>query len=223
MDFDSGFLAVISVSFVGFHSSLFKCRLLPRQNPIPSPGLLFYKPMCMLSRFSHVQLFATLWTVARQVSLSMGFSRQEYWSGLPFPSPGALPNPGIEPASFVSPVLAGRFFTTSATWVEPRSPALQADSLPAEPQGKPKNTGVGSLSLLQRSFPTQELNSGLMHCRQILYHLSYQRSPLSAQPVLNFGGENYLKNLLTMQSFWHPPPEDSEGLGPGICVLKLAR
>ena len=56
-------------------------------------------------------------------------------------------------------------------------PALQADSLPTEPQGKPKNTGVGSLSLLQWIFPSQELNRGLLHCRQILYQLSYQGSP----------------------------------------------
>ena len=54
---------------------------------------------CMLSRFSHVQLFVTLWTVAHQAPLSMGFSRQEYWSELPFPSLGDLPNPGIEPRS----------------------------------------------------------------------------------------------------------------------------
>ena len=57
---------------------------------------------------------------------------------------------------------------------EPRSPTLQADSLPAEPQGMPKNTEVGSLSLLQRIFPTQESNWGLLHCRRILYQLSYQ-------------------------------------------------
>ena len=63
---------------------------------------------------SHVQLFATLWTVACQAPLSMGFSRQEYWSGVPFPSPGDLPNPGIEP----------------------RSPALQADALSSEPPNK---------------------------------------------------------------------------------------
>ena len=62
--------------------------------------------MCMLS---HVQLFVTPWTVARQARLSMGFSRQEYWSGLPFPPPGHLPDPGIEP---VSPTSAGGFFTT---------------------------------------------------------------------------------------------------------------
>ena len=61
-----------------------------------------------------VQLFATLWTVAHQATLSMGFSRQEYWSGLPFPSPGDLLDPGIEP----------------------RSPALQAGILTSEPPGK---------------------------------------------------------------------------------------
>ena len=55
----------------------------------------------MLSSFSHVQLCATLWTVAHQAPLSMGFSRQEYWSGLPFPAPGDLPNPEIKPVSLV--------------------------------------------------------------------------------------------------------------------------
>ena len=60
---------------------------------------------------------------------------------------------------------------------EPRSPTLQADSLPSEPAGKPMNTGVGSLSLLQGIFPTQGLNTGLPHCRWILYHLSQQGSP----------------------------------------------
>ena len=59
-----------------------------------------------------------------------------------------------------------------------RRPALQADSLPAEPQAKPKNTGVGSLSLLQRIFPSQESNPGFPHCRQILYQLSRQESPI---------------------------------------------
>ena len=63
---------------------------------------------------SRVRLFATPWTVAYQAPLSMGFSRQEYWSGLPFPSPGDLPDPGIEP------------------W----SPALRADALTSEPPGK---------------------------------------------------------------------------------------
>ena len=65
------------------------------------------------SHFNRVRFFMTPWTVARQAPLSMGFSRQEYWSGLPFPFPGDLSNPGIEPVSLMSPVLAGRFFTTA--------------------------------------------------------------------------------------------------------------
>ena len=59
---------------------------------------------------NRVPVFVTLWTAALQAPLSMGFSRQEYWSGLPFPSPGDLPDPGIKP---MSPALAGRFFTTA--------------------------------------------------------------------------------------------------------------
>ena len=74
----------------------------------------------------------------------MGYSRQEYWTGVPLPSPGDLPNLGIEP----------------------RSPTLQAESLPAEPPGKPKNTGVGSLSFLQGIFLTQEMNWG-SHALQV--------------------------------------------------------
>ena len=65
---------------------------------------------------SHVQFLATPWTVARQTPLSMEFSRQEYWSGLPFPPPGDFPDPEIELMSLVSPTLAGGFFTTGATW-----------------------------------------------------------------------------------------------------------
>ena len=92
------------------------------------------------------QLFAIPWTIQ-----SMEFSRPEYWSGESFTSPGDLPIfPGIEP----------------------RCPTLQVDSLPAEPQGKSKNTGIGSLSLLQQIFLTQESNQGLLHCRWILYQLS---------------------------------------------------
>ena len=78
---------------------------------------LFCIGVCMLlSHFSRVRLFATLWTVALHVLLSLGFFRQEHWSGLPCPPPGDLPNPGIEPASHYVPCIAGGFFTTSATW-----------------------------------------------------------------------------------------------------------
>ena len=70
----------------------------------------------MLSCFSHVPLFVTLWTVACQAPLSLEFSRQEYWSGLLCPSPGELPSPGIKPTSLTSPSLAGGFCTCSTTW-----------------------------------------------------------------------------------------------------------
>ena len=70
----------------------------------------------VLSRFSCVRLCKTPWTVAHQDPLSMGFSRQEYWSGFPCPPPGDLPDPGIEPAPLTPPALAGVFFTTSAAW-----------------------------------------------------------------------------------------------------------
>ena len=110
----------------------------------------------ILCCISHVQLFATPWTVAHQAPLSTEFSRPEYWSGLPCPPPGDLPNPGIKS----------------------RSPALNVDSLPSEPPRKPKNTGMGSLTLLQRIFPTQESNQPFLHCRQILYQLRYKGSPM---------------------------------------------
>ena len=87
------------------------------RTPISFKPLLFVM-LCVcapLSCFGYVQPFAMPWTVAHQAPLSLGFSRQEYWSGLPFPSPGVLPDPGIEPASPSSPALAGRFFITSAT------------------------------------------------------------------------------------------------------------
>ena len=71
---------------------------------------------CVLSRFSCVRLFATSWIVTQQDPLSMGFSCQEYWTGLLYPPPGDLPNPGIEPRSLLSPTLPSRFFTMSTTW-----------------------------------------------------------------------------------------------------------
>ena len=102
-------------------------------------------------------------TLCNPMDDSMEFSRPEYSSGWPFPSPGDFPNPGIEP----------------------RSPTLQLDSLPDEPQGTPKNTGVGSLSLLQGILPTQDLNQGLLHYRWILHQLSSQRSSVCSKPFIN--------------------------------------
>ena len=89
----------------------------------PAPEIAFWGDWnhqcmraCVLSSFSRGQLSATPWTVARQAPLSMGFSRQEYWSGLQCPSPEDLANPSTEPRFLKSPALAGRFFTTSASW-----------------------------------------------------------------------------------------------------------
>ena len=89
------------------------CLVFPIVASIPYPFLCFQEVKVKL--LSRVRLFATLWTVAYQASPSMGFCRQEYWSGLPFPSPGDLPGPGIKPGS----------------------PALEADALTSEPPGKP--------------------------------------------------------------------------------------
>ena len=93
---------------------------------------------------SCIRLFATPWTIH-------GILQTAYWNGQLFPSPGDLPNQGMES----------------------RSPTLQADSLPSEPPGKPKNIGAGSQSPFQGIFLTQEPNWGLLHCRRILYQLSW--------------------------------------------------
>ena len=92
-------------------------------------------------------------------------------------SSSLLPNPGIK------------------LWFS----ALQVDSLPAEPQGKPKNTGVDSLSLLQEIFPTQESNRGLLHCRRILYQLNYQGSPTECDSFWSWTYGNFLPLLFTLR------------------------
>ena len=103
-----------------------------------------------MKSLSRVRLFATLWTVAHQAPPSIGFSRQEYWSGLPFPSPGDLPDPGIEP----------------------RSPALQADALTSEPPGKQRvqHNWMTSLSLTL-SLHAKSLQSCLTLCDPLDYTL----------------------------------------------------
>ena len=106
-----------------------------------------------------------------------------YCSGWPFLSPGDLPNSGMEL----------------------RSLSLQGDSLPAEPQGKPENTGVGSLSLLQQIFLTQELNQSLLHCRRIPYQLSYQGRPneFARAVITKIAHTERLKNQkLSFSRFW---------------------
>ena len=101
----------------------------------------------MLRHFSHAQHYGIPWTVARQTPLSMGLSRQECWSGLPFPSPGDLPHPGNEPVSPKSAALAGEFFTTHATWEAPALPT-PSSSVPCLLRPLPS-------SCPEHSLPTQ--------------------------------------------------------------------
>ena len=107
-----------------------------------------YPQKVKVKLLSRVRLFATPWIVAYQASLSMGFSRQEYWSGLPFPSPGDLPNPGIESSS----------------------PAFQADAITSEPPGKPYNT-------LKIYLCCQKWQHFLLSHRRIIFHCTYTVSP----------------------------------------------
>ena len=114
---------------------------------------------------SHSVMSNSLWPLglySTRLLYPWGFSRKEYWSGLPCLPPGDLPNPRIEPGS----------------------PTLQADPLLSEPPGKPMNMGVGSQSLLQGIFLTQKSSWGLLHCRRILYQLSYQGSPIFVPVVV---------------------------------------
>ena len=111
--------------------------------------------LLLCAAFSHSGVSNCLqpqWAVAHQGPLSMGILQTRILEWAAMPSSGDLPNPGIEPGT----------------------PLLQMGVLPSELPRKPKNTAMGSLSLLQGLFPTQKSNQGLLHCRQILYQLSYQ-------------------------------------------------
>ena len=137
--------------------------------------------------------------VAHQALCSWGFSRQEYWNGLPCSPSRDLPHLGIEPRF---PVLqpdsfpsepprkpkntgVGSLSLLQGALPDPeiklRSPALQVDSLPAEPPGKRKNTAVAAYPFFRGIFLTQKMNQGLLHCRWFLYQLSNQGSPQNTQ------------------------------------------
>ena len=170
--------------------------------------------LCMLGHFSHVWLFATPWTVAHQAPLSMGFSRQEYWSGLPCPPPGDLPNPGTKPTSLMPPALAGGFFTTSSTWgvlqkhkdgeIGPEDvllkvitdtqthPVIPSEHLAYCAHGITKVLGWGVMILLQSSDPDRAL-SKIKTSRPVLF--SSLRLPV---PSWLPGGLVHVKSLL----FW---------------------
>ena len=150
--------------------------------------------LCVLSFFSCVQLFATLWTVGHQTTLSIGFSRQEYWA-LPCPLPGDLPGiphrfkglnphvfcllhwqagplPLVPPGNCHCAVLVTQFCPTLC---DPMDGSQPRSSVHGNSPGK--NPGVGCHALLQGIFPTQRLNPGLPHYGWVLYRLSHQGSP----------------------------------------------
>ena len=267
----------------------------------------------MLSCFSPVRLFVMLWTIACQVPLSMGFYRQEYWSGLPFLSPADLPDPGINPcllrllhwqgpnpglphcrwilyqlrASFIAqlvriclqcrrpwfhswvrkthwrrdrlptpvflgfpcgsaskdstcnvgdlgPILgSGRYLGEGkgyplqysglgeshglySSWGRKESELTErlslSTSLQAEPLGKPKDTGVGSLSLLPGIFLAQESNWGLLHCRQILYQLNYNSTNIFLE-VKSWKSVSMALKLSFQQGY-----SPSEGFGESVSL-----
>ena len=141
----------------------------------------------LLSRFSCVQLFVTPWTVAHQAPLSMGFSRQEYQSGLPFPSPEDLPNPGIKPASL-------------------EAPALQTDSFPLSHQGSPW--------LMRQITQTQSMTTALMPILLLGENLRVSQSPSPTRTSLSVPSSVLSPpspplSLLHVPGLEQPPPWSS--------------
>ena len=164
-----------------------------------------------------LQLCLTLCDPVDCSPLSMSFSRQEYWSGLPCPPPGDLPHPGMEPMSLMSFALAGGFFTTSATWeasllvrkvkvkslshvplfATPWTVAYQV----LLPMGFSRQEyWVGCYFLFQEIFPTQGLNPGLPHCKQMLYCLGCQGSPFL---VYSWGKSSHRKTITANLSMYY--------------------
>ena len=178
--------------------------------------------VCVLSRFSCVWLFVILWTVAHQAPLSMSFSRQEYWSGLPCPPPGDLPHPGMEPMSLTSFALAGGFFTTSATWetsllvrkvkvkslshvplfATPWTVAYQV----LLPMGFSRQEyWVGCYFLFQGLFVIKGLNPCLLHWQADSLPLSHQESPRHIiEGLLKYFAGNFKPDSETAFSLSHP-------------------
>ena len=137
---------------IGIHLDLFGSVFYSSENSL---HFIFSTQCCAVLSLNHVQLFVTPWTIVHLAPISMQILQARIlgWVGMPSSRGSFQPR------------------------IKLRSPALQVDSLPSETSGKPKNTGVGSQLLLHGIFQTQELNQGLLHCRGILYQLSYQGSP----------------------------------------------
>ena len=142
-----------------------------------------YHLVWLILSFSRVRLFATLWTVASQAPLSMGFSRQECWSGLPFLLQGMFLTQGSKlllPWLLCCKQVLYLLRDQRKVWKGKSltvSDSLWSHGLYSPWNSPGQNTGDGSHSLLQGIFPTQRLNLGLPHCKQTLYYLSHQGSP----------------------------------------------
>ena len=163
---------------------------------------------CILSHISHVLLFATLWTTVFQAPLSMGFSPQKYWSGLPWPSPGDLPDPGIKSASLMSPALAGRFFTTRVTWEAPWAALCPVINQRHRPIGAPPSCGMMRKSReLYKAFC--HLNLEMMKINILLARGSHKahltaRGPQHAGEPKNLFMNLTISAILTLiKSFFH--------------------
>ena len=140
------------------------------QSPPATPSPPKWKMWSRLQDTKPLFHFVTSYESESESSSVVSSSLRPYVLHSPWNSPGQ--DTGVGRLS----LLQGIFHNSQ---IEPRSPTLQADSLPAEPQGKPKNTGMGSLYFLQQIFLTQESMRDLLNCRWILYQLSYQGSPTS--------------------------------------------
>ena len=151
----------------------------------------------MMSHFSYVQFFVTPWTVAHQAPLSMVFSRQEYRSGLTCPSPGHLPDPGIEPTSLTTPTLAGGFFATSITWEALemiRSHPRPLGKAASEEEGKNEEGSV--LDTKKRKGRRKKIIMGLSSSKKGPSGLTTVRSLMTSVRVIEWGRE---KEILTGQ------------------------
>ena len=147
-----------------------------------------------MKSLTRVRLFVTPWTAAYQAPPSMGFSRQECWSGLPFPSPGDLPDPGIEP------------------W----SPALQADALPSEPPGKPHIKTILLISPADiedecRDYESHEFMLNLLDLPNIILGRSYRASQIISDVIIKRG--------ITLISTHRPTERTQQGIAHKILKI----
>ena len=165
--------------------------------------------MCcsVLSRFSRIWLFAIPWIVAHQPPLSMGFSRQEYWSGLPCPPPRDLPDPGIKPASLTSPALASRFFTI---WATKEAQQSHTFGYPPRGQGFPSGAVVKSnriCSIIKNTVKALSVSNNEKPPGWFLFfpqrEMARMRRPKSRFLMCILCLHSHMLYLFMSERFWH--------------------